>query len=142
MPLVPINPLLAVPFSRSLMRLLRPSHLRDANYMTDMYCAVIEHPAADGTTATWPLLDLPETQTVPIHIEASGEELIELLAVFVNDGALTQQEADGISGAVQAVAGQEVRIADFIPPSWVPYVLTREQAAQAGYFPDPSFLVP
>jgi hypothetical protein len=55
--------------------------------------------------------------------------------VFVDDGALTQQEATGIAAAVQANAGQKVRIADFIPPSWAGNVYTRQQMDDAGWFP-------
>jgi hypothetical protein len=115
--------------SRSIMRLLRPTHLRGEGW-TDLYCSVLTHPTS-GQTA----LALPEVETVPIHVEADGAELAALLAVFVADGALTQQEADGIGAAVQANAGQLVRVADFIPPSWAAYVLTHEQMDAAGWFP-------
>jgi hypothetical protein len=115
--------------SRSIMRLLRPSHLRGDGW-TDLYCSVLTHPTS-GQTA----LALPDEETVPIHVESDGAELAALLAVFVADEALTQQEADGIAAAVQANAGQLVRVADFIPPSWAAYVLTHEQMDAAGWFP-------
>jgi len=115
--------------SRSLMRLLRPSHLRGEGW-TDFYCGVVRHPT-NGQAA----LDLPESEQVPIHLEADGAELAALLAAFVADEALTQAETDGIAAAVQANAGQQVRIADFIPPSWSEWVLTREQMEAAGWFP-------
>jgi len=115
--------------SRSLMRLLRPSHLRGDDW-TDLYCGVVLHPT-NGQAA----LELPESEQVPIHLEADGAELTALLATFVADEALTQAEADGITAAVQANAGQKVRIADFIPPSWSQWVLTREQMEAAGWFP-------
>lgn len=115
--------------SRSLMRLLRPSHLREEDW-TDLYCGVVRHPSS-GQTA----LELPEQETVPIHIESDGAELSALLAVFVQDSALSQQEADGITSAASAMAGQRVRVADFIPPSWSQWVLTRAQADAAGWFP-------
>lgn len=115
--------------SRSMMRLLRPSHLRGDDW-TDMYCPVIEH---NGQAA----LALPDGETVPVHLEADGSELIELLGVFVTDGALTQEEADGIAAAVQANAGQYVAIADFIPPSWQQWVFTQQQMADMGW-PVPS----
>ena len=116
--------------SRSLMRLLRPSHLRGDDW-TDLYCGVVRHPT-NGQAA----LELPESEQVPIHLEADGAELAALLAAFVADEALTQAEADGIAAAVQAHAGQWVRIADFIPPSWSEWVLTREQMDAAGWFPE------
>jgi len=115
--------------SRSLMRLLRPEHLRGDDW-TDLYCGVIRHPT-NGQAA----LELPEYEQVPIHLEADGSELAALLATFVADEALTQAEADGIVDAVQAHAGQKVRIADFIPPSWSEWTLTRDQMETAGWFP-------
>lgn len=128
---VMIRPQYAEQFSRGLCRLLRPSHLRNPSDITDLYCEVITHPNGE-----WCSLVLPETETVPIHLEADGSEMADLLAVFVQDGALTEQEAAGIGQAVIAMCGQQVRIADFIPPSWSQAVLTQEQAAAAGWFPE------
>ena len=130
MPLVPIDPQLVDHFNRSIMRLVRPSHLRDENYVTDFYCSTIKHPT-DATA--WPLLDLPELETVPIHVDATGEELDFMLGVFVQNQGLTAEEAEGIKGAVGMLRGQQIRIADMIPASWQPYILTREQAEQLGY---------
>lgn len=129
MPLIPIDPQLIEPFNQAIMRLLRPSHLRDANYTTDYYCPVIRHP--DGVQ--WPLLALPDTETVPIHVEADGAELEQLLNVFVANNGITQAESDGIKQAVGGMVGKEVRLADMVPPSWQPYILTVEQARAAGY---------
>ena len=130
MPYLIAAPEHAEQLSRSIMRLLRPSHLRGEGW-TDLYCVVLRHPTS-GQTA----LALPDAETVPIHIEADGAELAALLATFVADGALTQAEADGIAAAVQANAGQKVRIADFIPASWSEWVLSREQMDAAGWFPE------
>jgi hypothetical protein len=132
MPYVLTAPQHAEQLSRSIMRLLRPSHLREENW-TDLYCSVLTHPTS-GQTA----LALPDEETVPIHVESDGAELAALLAVFVADGALTQPEADGIVAAVQAHAGQKVRVADFIPPSWAAWTLTHEQMVDGGWFPEPS----
>jgi hypothetical protein len=132
MPYVLTAPQHAEQLSRSIMRLLRPSHLR-AEGWTDLYCSVLTHPTS-GQTA----LALPDEETVPIHVESDGAELAALLAVFVADGALTQPEADGIAAAVQAHAGQLVRVADFIPPSWAAWTLTHEQMVAGGWFPEPS----
>lgn len=129
MPLIPIDPQLIEPFNRAIMRLLRPSHLRDVRYVTDYYCQVIRHP--DGVQ--WPLLALPDTETVPIHVQANGAELEQLLAIFVANNGITQAEADGIKQAVAGMVGQQVRLAGMIPPSWQPYILTVEQAQAAGY---------
>ena len=110
---------------------MRPSHLRDEHYVTDLYCPILTHPV-DGRTC----LELPESETVPIHIDADGAELQAMFAIFVADGSITQAEADGIAAAVQANAGQEVMIAGFIPPSWQSNVYTREQLEADGWFPD------
>lgn len=128
---VMIRPQHAEQFSRGLCRLLRPSHLRKAEDVTDLYCEVIQYPSGE-----WSALVLPETETVPIHLEADGSEMAELLAVFVRDQALTEQEAAGIGQAVIGMRGREVRIADFIPPSWSQAVLTEEQAREMGWFPE------
>lgn len=129
MPYVLVASQHAEQLSRSIMRLLRPSHLRDDNW-TDLYCAVLLHPA-NGQAA----IVLPDEEQVPIHIEADGEELASLLAIFVADGALTQPEAAGIVAGIQAHAGQKVRVADFIPPSWSAHVLTLGQMQAGGWFP-------
>lgn len=133
MPYVIVATQYAEQLSRSIMRLLRPSHLREDNW-TDLYCGVLTHPT-NGQAA----LDLPDEEQVPIHVEADGEELAALLAVFVSDGALTQAEASGINAAVRANAGKRVRVADFIPPSWAGNVKTHEQMDAAGWFPVPAY---
>lgn len=73
-------------------------------------------------------------ETVPIHIDVTGEELLAVLQIFVNDAALTADEASTISAAVSSMAGQEVRIADFIPSGWAPYILTHDQMIEGGWF--------
>lgn len=128
---VAINPQHAWNFSKSIQRLMRPNHLRDQYYVTEYYCPIITHPQ-DGRTC----LELPETETIPIHAEADGQELSEILQIFVIDGSITQQEADQIVSAVQLLAGQQVIVADFIPPSWQQNVFTREQLQEEGWFPD------
>lgn len=127
---VEIKPEHAEYYSRGIMRLLRPSHLRENNW-TDLYCGIITHPVSGRRC-----LILPETEMVPIHIQADGAELAAILQVSVDDRAITQAEADGIIQAVQAMAGQMVRIADFIPPSWQPYIYTQEQMEAGGWFPE------
>jgi hypothetical protein len=131
MPLIPIDPQLVAHFNRSIMRLLRPAHLRDENYVTDFYCNVIYHPT--GLTQ-WPLLDLPETETVPIHVEADGVELANMLEAFVTGNGLTREEADGLMGMIPHLRGRQVRMADMIPESWRQYILTHDEARVAGYF--------
>jgi hypothetical protein len=134
MPYVLVAKQHAQQLSRSLMRLLRPSHLR-TNEQTDLYCEVLTHPQT-GEMA----LALPDADTVPIHMEANGNELSALLSAFVADAAITQQEAGGIAAAVSSMAGQQVRLADFVPPSWQANVRTAQQMKSAGWFPSDPFL--
>lgn len=129
MPYVLISPESAEEFNRGLCRLMRPSHLRDESYVTDLYCPMHTHPQ-NG----WMALELPDTETAPIHLDATGEELGAVLQTFVIKGSLTQQEAGYIAGAVSQVRGQQVRIADFIPPGWQPYVFTKEQMEEQGWW--------
>jgi len=117
--------------SRSIMRLLRPSHLRNDDW-TDLYCGVVQHPT-NGQAA----LELPESEQVFIHPEADGAELAALLEVFVADGALTQFEANKIIITVQENAGKMVRIIDFIPSSWNEWTLSYEQMVNNGWFTEP-----
>lgn len=118
----------ATELSRSIMRLLRPAHMREDNW-TDLYCRTVTHPTT-GQEA----LALPEQEQVPIHLQATGQELSAMLYRYVADGALTEEERAGIVAAVHAHAGQKVRIADFVPPSWSQHVLTEQQADAAGWF--------
>jgi hypothetical protein len=94
------------------------------------YAPIIEHPSGQA----WPVLQLRGEDVVPISLAANSEPLAQVLEAFVQGGGLTAAERDGIVGAVGAMAGQVVRIADMIPPSWHQYVLTREGAAALGYF--------
>lgn len=128
MPYVVVKAEHAEHLNRSIMRLLRPAHLRDG-YATDLYCPMVTHPQL-GYVA----LALPDLETVPIHVESDGAELAAMMDVFVQDQAITIQESQGIVAAVQAMAGQQVRVADFIPPSWTANVFTREQMQQQGWF--------
>ena len=120
--------------SLALYQLMRPPHLRNARDVSLYYCAWYEYQGA--TPSQWEafsVLELPETETVPIHLEADDQLLVDTLAVFVADGSMTQQELDGVVGAIQAYAGKQVAISGFIPPSWQPYQMTREQAEAAGF---------
>lgn len=137
MPYVLIAPHSAEGFNRGLCRLMRPTALRDADYVTDLYCPMHTHP-----TNGWMALELPDVETVPIHLAADGSELAVVLDRFVEDQALTQQEADDIVSAVIATRGQQVRIADFIPASWQAYVFTQAEMEAQGWWPDTESLEP
>jgi hypothetical protein len=127
-----VSSTVAVPLSRAIMRLLRPESVREEDW-TDLYCEVFTHPTT-GQTA----IRLPEDERVPIHHEATGAELRALLDQFVVDGSITAAERDGIGSAIIANAGQVVRIADFVPPSWAANVRTASQMDADGWFPEAS----
>lgn len=133
---VPIRTSQVANLSQALFQLMRPPHLRNARDVSIYYCAWHEYQGA--TPSQWEafsVLELPESETVPIHLEADDQLLVDTLSVFVADGSMTQQELDGIVGAIQAYAGQRVAISGFIPPSWKPYQMTRAQAEVAGFIP-------
>jgi hypothetical protein len=94
------------------------------------YAPIIAHPSGQA----WPVLELRGEDVVPISLAANAEPLSQVLEAFVQGGGLTAEERDGIVGAVGAMAGRVVRIADMIPPSWQQYIRTREEAAALGYF--------
>ena len=123
------NPAIADDLNRALMRLLRPSHLREG-YTTDKLGQKHIHPLT-GYAA----LALDNEQAVPIHVEADGAELNALTDIFVAEGAMTQEEADQLEIDIAAAAGTSIVITEFIPPSWSDYVLTKQQMDSAGWFP-------
>jgi hypothetical protein len=94
------------------------------------YAPIIPHPSGQA----WPVLQLRGEDVVPISLAANAEPLIDVLTVFVENQGLTREEMDGIVGAVGSQAGQVVRIADMIPPSWQPYIMDRATVEAAGYF--------
>jgi len=127
MPFVAVKTEHATILNRGIMRLLMPSHLR-GNDWTDLFCGMIAHP-----TLPYTVLCLPDSLSIPIHVAADGADLAEILSVFVADEAITQQEATGIITAVQSLAGQQVDIADFIPPSWSSNVFNEQQLIDGGW---------
>lgn len=114
--------------SKAIYQLMRPPHLRDNNDVSAYYCDWIV-----SLDPNWSVLVLPENDIIPIHVEADGVLLNEILDVFVNDQALTQQEANDIIQKITSSAGSSINISNLIPLSWQPYVMTYEQAKQAGY---------
>jgi hypothetical protein len=127
---VPIHISAAEELSRQLYKLTQPDGVRDPSNTSQFYCAWHVHPQIPFAA-----LELPETDTIPIHLAADPSGLVAVLGPFVDQGQITQAELAGIVGAVQALGGQRFRPADMIPPSWAQYVLTREQAIAAGYLP-------
>ena len=118
--------------SAAIYQIERPPHLRDERDVSAYYCEWLV-----GPDPAWCVLALPESEHIPVHVEADGALLQQMLAAFVQDQALTQEEADGIIAAVQAAAGSTIAVAEFVPASWQPYVMTREAAIAAGYISQP-----
>jgi hypothetical protein len=94
------------------------------------YAPIIEHPSEQA----WPVLQLRGEDVVPISLAANSEPLVQVLEAFVQGNGLTAEERDGIVGAVGAMAGRPIRIADMIPPSWQPYIMDRATVEALGYF--------
>lgn len=123
---IPCDPRLIIGLSQGLYSLIDPGN-------QGMYAGVIWHPSGSDWPC-WPLLQLRASDVVPIALHADTMQLIAVLDAFVSGGGITIDERDGIVSAVQTHAGQIVQIADLIPASWQPYIMTKEQASAAGYF--------
>ena len=96
---------------------------------TGNYAEEIPHPE-------WPnyvLFKLHRTDTVPVALGVDATPLQNALAIAVADGGITQAEADKIVTDVQANAGQEIDLVDFVPDSWVPYIMDEFEARRLGF---------
>lgn len=129
---VPVHIDAAAELNRQLYKLTQPDAVRDPHNVSEFYCAMYEHPSIPFS-----VLELPETDTIPIHLAANPSGLQAVLSPFVSQGQITQAELDAIVGAISMLGGQRFRPADMIPPSWQQYVLTKEQAIEQGYIPQP-----
>lgn len=125
---IPILSSKAAQLSQAIFQLSRPPSIRDSNDVSTYYCAWKQHPTRPEVCS----LAVPESDTIPIHVVSDGALLNSTLADFVPT-ELTQAEADGLAAAVLANAGQRVNVADLIPASWQPYVMTKKQAIAAGW---------
>jgi len=125
---VPVHIDAATELNRQLYKLTQPDGARDPNNVSEFYCAMYQHPSIP-----FAVLELPETDTIPIHLAADPSGLAAVLGPFVAQGQITKPELDAIVGAVSMLGGQRFRPADMIPPSWQPYILTAEQAIEHGY---------
>lgn len=117
--------------SSAIYQLMRPAHLRDESYGSAYYCEWRQ-----CVDPAWSVLVLPETEQIPIHMEADDAMLQGLLAGFVAQEALSPEEADAIIDAVQENAGDRVSFLDLIPPSWQSFVANSlEEAQENGWLP-------
>lgn len=128
---VPVHNDAAANLNRQLYKLTQPDGVRDPNNVSEFYCGMYQHPQIPFT-----VLELPEQDTIPIHLAADPSGLVAVLGPFVDQQQITQQELDGIVGAVQMLAGQRFAPSSLVPPSWQPYILTRQQAIEQGYIPE------
>lgn len=119
---IPTASHLALPLSKALYKIIEPT--KDG-----LYAGIISH----QEDTQYMLLQCRNTDIIPISLEADTLPLIEALQPTVEDGAITQQELDGIVQAVSYYAGQVVKIQDFIPESWRPRIMDKQQAIDAGY---------
>ena len=116
-------------FNRQLNRLIRPAHLRDEGYVTDLQYVIHTHPISGDTALAMP----PEEEA--IHPDATTGDMMAVINNFVARGSITPQEANGMRHAILDNRGEQVTFSDFIPPSWAANVLTYEQMDAAGWFP-------
>jgi len=113
----------AEPLSRALYEVINPGQ-------EGLYARVYDHPSGE---TEYSVLEFRRTDIVPIALGADATPLADALAITVEDGALTQEEVDGIVGAISAYAGQEIKLVDFIPESWADKQITKAQAIEMGY---------
>jgi hypothetical protein len=125
---VPIHVSAGPELNRQLYELTQPDAVRDPQNASQAYCRLFVHPSIP-----FAVLEMPEEDTIPIHLAADPSGLVAVLEPFVAQGQITQEELDGIIGAVQMLGGQRFRPADMIPASWQQYVLTQQQAIDQGY---------
>ena len=115
-------PSVAEPLSRALYSVVNPGQ-------EGLYARVYAHEDPEQ----YSLMEFRKDDVVPIALGADPTPLTDALAVTVEDGALTQQEVDGIVGAISAYAGQEINLVDFIPASWADKQIDEKIAINLGY---------
>lgn len=129
---VPVHNDAAAELNRQLYELTQPDAVRDSRNVSQFYCLMYQN-----ALIPFIVLELPEEDTIPIHVVSDPSGLVAVLSPFVAQQQITQAELDGIVAAVQALAGQRFAPSSMIPPSWQPYILTRQQAIQQGYISQP-----
>ena len=116
---------IAEQISRDLFELVSPNQ-------TGKYCEVFDHPLGGANYMS--ILKIKTEDTVPINVKSNMSALTSTLQVSVDDGFLAQAEVDLLSQQLIDNAGSEVRLLDFVPASWVPYVMTETEVQALGYF--------
>lgn len=129
---IPIRSDAAANLSKAIYQLTRPPATRQPGDVSCYYCEWIQHPTRQEVA----LVVMPESEEIPIHVQADGALLETTLAPFVGV-ELTQQESDGLLQAVEAMAGSKVDVANLIPASWQPYVMDYQTALDTGWIPQP-----
>jgi hypothetical protein len=125
---IPIRSDAAPYLSAAIYQLTRPPHLRDSKDVSLYYCEWIPHPNRPEVAT----LVVPETEDIPVHVQADASKLAELLEPFV-DKELTRREVEDIARAVSVQAGRRANVREFIPASWQPYVMDHETAVSQGW---------
>ena len=115
-------PSVAEPLSRALYSVVNPGQ-------EGLYARVYHHPDSEQ----YSLMEFRREDVVPIALGADPTPLADALAITVEDGALTQEEVDNITGAISTYAGQEINLVDFIPASWADKQTDKEKAINLGY---------
>lgn len=110
-------------------QLSRPLHIRQPNETTTHYCSWLVHPLTGAV-----VLELPEEDTMPIHLEADEHILDELLQTHVDLSRIPQSAIALLNTAINANKGSSVVIYDFFPQYWKDRVLTYNDLIFTGWF--------
>lgn len=131
MPYIITDEKYAEELNRSFYSLLRPDHLRDANYVTEFYTEVIRHPDT-GKVA----INLPDIETIPVHQQANTTKIDAILSTMETDGKVTRKESQDAKTAIVANRGRETRVIDMVPTSLKSDAKTKKQLEADGWFPE------
>lgn len=133
---IPIRSDAAANLSRAIYQLSQPPAVRDPNNVSCFYCEWIQHPTRPEVA----LIVCPESETVPVHVQADGALLEATLAPFAGV-ELTQVEVDGLIAAVTAYAGSRIDVAALVQStSWGQWIMDYETALATGWIPEPQTL--
>jgi hypothetical protein len=119
---IPTAPHRALDLSKALYKIVNPNG-------DGLYAGVIFH----QEPTQYALMQCRSVDVIPVSVAADPQPLIDALQPTVDDGAITQAELDAIVQAVTDNAGQQVNLVDFIPASWLPMCMTKEQAIAGGW---------
>lgn len=129
---LPIARVSAKPLSELLFQLMKSQTVAKPDDVTTQFCSVTDHPTRDDVS----LLHMPE-DTFRITNNADGAMIQELLKPYVQLGNITEDEQLKIGDDVVEARGKAVKITDFLPVSWQPYLMDKATAEASGWLAIP-----